>query len=82
MVTSLMVFLGGLAVLIAGAEGLVRGSSRLGAAFGLSPLVIGLTVVSYGTSAPELTVSVYAAVEGRADTCFSAIAYLISRRSI
>jgi cation:H+ antiporter len=67
MVTSLMVFLGGLAVLIAGAEGLVRGSSRLGAAFGLSPLVIGLTVVSYGTSAPELTVSVYAAVEGRAD---------------
>ena len=53
-----------MAILVAGAEGLVRGASRLGAAAGVSPLVIGLTVVAYGTSAPELAVSVHAAVTG------------------
>lgn len=60
-------FLGGLALLIAGAELLVRGASRLAAAVGLSPLVIGLTVVAFGTSAPELAVSVKASVSGQAD---------------
>jgi len=48
---------GGLALLLFGAELLVRGASRLAAAVGVSPLVIGLTVVAYGTSAPELAVS-------------------------
>jgi cation:H+ antiporter len=47
----------GLALLVAGAEALVRGASRLAGAMGLSPLVIGLTIVAYGTSAPELAVS-------------------------
>ncbi|TWT33533.1 Inner membrane protein YrbG [Posidoniimonas corsicana] len=60
-------FLGGLSLLIAGAELLVRGASRLAAAVGLSPLVIGLTVVAFGTSAPELAVSVKASVSGQAD---------------
>ncbi len=57
----------GLAVLIMGAELLVRGASRLAAALGLSPLVIGLTVVSFGTSTPELAVSVQSSLSGQPD---------------
>jgi cation:H+ antiporter len=45
----------------------VRGAVRLAADLGLSPLVIGLTVVAYGTSAPELTVTALAAAAGRPD---------------
>ena len=58
---------GGLVLLVAGAEGLVRGASRLAAAVGISPLVIGLTVVAFGTSAPELAVSVKSALTGQGD---------------
>lgn len=57
----------GLTVLIIGAELLVRGASRLAAALGLSPLVIGLTVVSFGTSSPELAVSVQSSLSGQPD---------------
>ena len=56
--------LGGLVVLTSGAETLVRGASHLAAAWGLSPLIIGLTVVAYGTSAPELAVSLHASLAG------------------
>ena len=58
---------GGLILLTAGAEFLVRGASRLAGIAGISPLVIGLTVVAYGTSSPELAVSVAAAYSGQAD---------------
>lgn len=64
---ALALFLGGLGVLAAGAELLVRGASRLAAAIGISPLVVGLTVVAFGTSSPEAAVSVEAAMEGRAE---------------
>lgn len=57
----------GLVILILGAEGLVRGASSLAAKLRISPLVIGLTVVSFGTSAPELTVSVTSALQGSTD---------------
>jgi cation:H+ antiporter len=57
----------GLGLLIVGAEALVRGASRLAAAIGISPLVIGLTVVAFGTSSPEMAVSVMSAYEGQAD---------------
>ena len=57
----------GLLLLIAGAELLVRGAVRLAAAFGISPLVIGLTVVAFGTSSPELAVSLQSAAAGQAD---------------
>lgn len=57
---SLLGFLG----LILGADWLVRGSSRLAAQFGISPLAIGLTVVAYGTSAPEMVASLVAAATG------------------
>lgn len=57
-------FLAGLAGLFFGGEYLVRGASVLARKFGLSPMVIGLTVVGFGTSAPELLVSVQAALAG------------------
>ena len=56
----------GLVLLLAGGELLVRGASRVGAAVGLSPLIVGLTVVAMGTSAPELAVSAHASLTGRA----------------
>ncbi|HQH70322.1 MAG TPA: sodium:calcium antiporter, partial [Candidatus Hydrogenedentes bacterium] len=56
----------GLALLVGGAELLVRGASRLAAAARISPLIIGLTVVAYGTSAPELAVSARASLTGDA----------------
>jgi cation:H+ antiporter len=59
--------LAGLAGLALGGELLVRAASRLAALIGLSPLVIGLTVVAWGTSAPELAVSVQAGLAGRAE---------------
>ncbi|MCG3135146.1 MAG: Inner membrane protein YrbG [Planctomycetes bacterium] len=61
--------LGGLALLVAGAEILVRGASALAMRFGVPPLVVGLTVVAFGTSAPEIGVSVEAALDGRDDVC-------------
>jgi cation:H+ antiporter len=57
----------GFVLLIVGAEILVRGASRLAAAVGISPLVIGLTVVAFGTSSPELAVSVQSALGDQAD---------------
>ena len=65
MTTTLL--LAGFVLLLAGAELLVRGASRLAKAFAIPPLVIGLTVVAFGTSAPELAVSLQAALDNRAD---------------
>ncbi|MDI9548839.1 MAG: calcium/sodium antiporter [Chloroflexota bacterium] len=58
---------GGVVLLIVGAEGLVRGASRIAAALGIAPLIIGLTVVAFGTSSPELAVSIGAGLNGQAD---------------
>ena len=57
----------GLAILTFGADLLVRGSVKLAYFFGISPLVTGLTIVAFGTSAPELAVSLNSALEGNAD---------------
>ncbi len=57
----------GLALLVVGGQLLVGGASSLARAFRIPPLVIGLTVVAYGTSAPELAVSMQAAFSGTAD---------------
>ncbi|MBK8208572.1 MAG: calcium/sodium antiporter [Rhodospirillales bacterium] len=56
--------LGGLALLVAGAELLVRGSVGIARRLGVSPLLIGLTLVGFGTSSPELVASVTAALKG------------------
>lgn len=56
--------LGGIVGLFVGAEGLVRGSSSLAISFGISPLVVGLTIVAFATSSPELVVSIKAAIDG------------------
>jgi cation:H+ antiporter len=60
----LLLFAGGLVALVLGADALVRGASRLALAFGISPLVVGLTIVAFGTSAPEMAVTVGAVAQG------------------
>ncbi|MBU0807201.1 MAG: calcium/sodium antiporter [Gammaproteobacteria bacterium] len=57
----------GLVLLVAGAEVLVRGAAKLAAQFGIPTLIIGLTVVAFGTSAPETAVSVQAAFNSSGD---------------
>ncbi|MFT5409994.1 MAG: cation:H+ antiporter, partial [Verrucomicrobiales bacterium] len=55
----------GLVILTVGAESLVRGASTVAQRLGLSQLVIGLTIVAFGTSAPELAVSVKSSLAGQ-----------------
>ena len=62
-----LLLLGGFGALYFGADWMVRGAARLQGSLGLSPIVIGLTVVSLGTSAPELIVAVVATLRGNAD---------------
>ena len=64
---NMLMFLGGLILLVIGANLLVRGASKLALSFGISPLVVGLTIVAFGTSAPEVAVSVGAVLDGRDD---------------
>lgn len=64
---TLLQFAGGIVLLIGGADLIVRGASRLAAAIGISPLVIGLTIVAIGTSSPELAVSLKASLSGEPD---------------
>ena len=79
-ITVLGLFVLGLVLLVAGAELLVRGAARLAARCGISPLVIGLTVVAYGTSAPELAVTVQAGLAGQADIKVPAVFRLPTRQ--
>lgn len=67
MILNTLAIIFGIGLLVAGAEGLVRGASSIAAKFKISPLVIGLTIVAFGTSAPELTVNLVAAVNGSSD---------------
>ena len=67
MLAQLLTFTLGLLALVAGAEALVRGASRMALSFGLSPLVVGLTIVALGTSAPEMAVALGAALDGKPD---------------
>ncbi|WP_006246969.1 calcium/sodium antiporter [Mycolicibacterium tusciae] len=64
MLANVLWFLVGLGALVAGAEVMVRGGAKVASRFGISPIVIGLTVVSIGTSMPELAVGVVSAVDG------------------
>ena len=64
MVANCSLIVGGLALLVLGAHGLVRGASKLALALGIPPLVVGLTVVAFGTSAPELAISIRSCLAG------------------
>lgn len=63
----IVLLLVGLVVLTVGGDLLVRGASGIALRYGVKPLVVGLTVVAFGTSSPELAVSVNAAISGQAD---------------
>ena len=67
MTVILLSLLAGLILLYFGAEGLIRGASSLALRLGITPLVVGLTVVAFGTSAPELVVSTKAVASGQGD---------------
>lgn len=64
---NILTFIGGLVGLIVGAELLVRGASKLALSFNISPLVVGLTIVAFGTSSPEMAVSTGAVLNGQTD---------------
>lgn len=65
--TDILLFIAGIIVLFAGGESLIRGASRLARSLGIRPIVIGLTVVGFGTSAPEFVVCIIAAFKGSGD---------------
>lgn len=66
-ISTIIFLIFGLALLVGGAEFLVRGAARLALKFGIRPLVVGLTIVAFGTSAPELAVSVVSSFKGGGD---------------
>jgi len=66
-ITTLILFFIGFFLLGGGADLLVRGASKLAVRLGIEPLVVGLTIVAFGTSAPELAVNVQASYEGQPD---------------
>lgn len=67
MLVSIILLILGLVILIAGAEGLVRGASSISKRLGIPAIVIGLTIVAFGTSAPELIVNIFSALKGTTD---------------
>ncbi len=69
-----LLFLGGLVIIVLGAELLLRGATRLATLLGVPPVIIGLTLVSVGTSIPELAVGVTAALEGNSGLAVGNIA--------
>ncbi|MFW5947311.1 MAG: calcium/sodium antiporter, partial [Gemmatimonadota bacterium] len=67
LIVTTLLFILGLALLVGGAELLVRGASRIAMLLGIAPLIVGLTVVAFGTSAPELAVTGVASMRGDPD---------------
>lgn len=70
MIYNILLLSGGLILLVFGAEWLVNGASALAKKMRVSDLAIGLTIVSFGTSAPEFVVNTFAAYQGNADIVF------------
>ena len=63
----IVLLIGGLLLILVGANALTDGAASVAKRFNISSLVIGLTIVAFGTSAPELTVSVVSALKGSSD---------------
>lgn len=70
---SVILFIAGLAALILGGETIVRAGSKLASRIGVSPMIIGLTIVSLGTSAPEMAISINAALRGNGELAIANI---------
>lgn len=67
MIITIVLFIAGLLALIAGAELFLKAVDHFGLKWGISPLIMGLTVVAFATGAPELAISIKAAASGNAD---------------
>jgi cation:H+ antiporter len=67
MTIDIFLFASGIIVLFLGGESLIKGASRLARSLGINPVVVGLTIVGFGTSAPELVVCIIAAFKGSSD---------------
>lgn len=67
MILNILLILVGLVLLIFSADYLVKGAASVATRFNIAPLIIGLTIVSFGTSAPELTVNILSAIEGSSE---------------
>ncbi|MDI6449934.1 calcium/sodium antiporter [Anaerobaca lacustris] len=70
---SAILVVSGLTLLVLGAEALVRGAASLGKRFGIAEIVIGLTIVAFGTSMPEMAVNILASIDARNDIVFGNI---------
>lgn len=73
MFIDLLLLVTGLVLLLGGGNYLVQGASALARGLGVSPLVIGLTVVAFGTSAPELSINLLGAIQGNGEISFGNI---------
>ncbi|HBX66241.1 MAG TPA: sodium:proton exchanger, partial [Balneolaceae bacterium] len=73
MISSILWLIFGLLLLIKGADWLVDGASSLAKKFNVSDLAIGLTIVAFGTSAPELVVNVMSSIQGHHEIVFANI---------
>lgn len=73
MILFALLLLAGLVTLVGGANLMIRGATALATAFGVPPVVIGLTIVAFGTSAPELVVNSTAAFAGQTELAFGSI---------
>lgn len=67
MIIPILLLVLGIAILVGGAEVMVRGSASMAKKWGVSTIVIGLTIVAFGTSAPELVVNLFSAAKGSTD---------------
>lgn len=74
MLTQILILIGGLILILLGANYLVDGASSIAKRFGISEFVIGLTIVGIGTSSPEMVVSFMSAIKGNADMAIGNIA--------
>ena len=72
----------GLVLLIAGGALLVRGASEVAARHGISPMIVGLTIVAFGTSAPELMINSLGALRGETALAFGNVIGSISAISV